>query len=315
VLDFFRRRGIAAREQSVMPGRANVIGILPGRTPGKRMVFEAHSDTAGIEGMTVPPFAAELHNGRLYGRGACDTKAGLAAMLHAIVDLHHSGTPPHAEIWVAAAIDEEHSYRGVLCLREGLRADAAVVAEPTEMRLVVASKGCVRWRTVVRGKAAHSSKPHLGVNAIFRMARVLTRLEANAEELRAISHPLVGSPTLSVGIIEGGSQVNIVPSSCAIDIDRRLIPGEDPKSVFAAYQELIGDGDVALEAPYVEDWPLETAPNCALVEIASEVLRCYGLDGRPSERGLRQRRQQIRPGRCAQHYLRAGQHRPGPHGG
>lgn len=289
VLDFFRQHDIAVCEQPVMPGRANVIGILPGRAPGKRMVFEAHSDTAGIEGMTVPPFAAEVRDGRLFGRGACDTKAGLAAMLHAIADLRHSGAAPAAEIWVAATVDEEHSYRGVLRLREGLQADAAVVAEPTEMRLVVASKGCVRWRTVVRGKAAHSSKPHLGVNAIFRMARVLSRLEANAEQLRSSSHPLVGSPTLNVGIIEGGSQVNIVPSSCTIDIDRRLIPGEDPKRVFSDYQRLIGelrehdpDLDVTLEPPYVEDWPLETELDCPLVGIASEVLHSHGLNGQPA---------------------------------
>jgi acetylornithine deacetylase len=289
VLDFFRRHDISACEQPAMPGRANVIGILPGRAQGKRIVFEAHSDTAGIEGMTVPPFAAELRDGRLYGRGACDTKAGLAAMLHAIADLRHSGTIPEAEIWVVAAIDEEHSYRGVVRLLEGLQADAAVVSEPTGMRLVVASKGCLRWRTVVRGKAAHSSKPHLGVNAIFGMARVLARLEGDAGRLCAMSHPLVGSPTLSVGTIAGGSQVNIVPASCTIEIDRRLIPGEDPQRVFADYQQLIAelreqhrDLDVSLEPPDLEDWPLQTETNSRLVEIAQDVLRSHGLNDDPA---------------------------------
>jgi len=119
VLDFFRRHDISACEQPVMPGRANVIGMLPGRAPGRRIVFEAHSDTAGIEGMTVAPLAAEVRDGRLYGRGACDTKAGLAAMLHAIADLRHSGTVPEAEVWVVAAVDEEHSYRGVVRLLDG----------------------------------------------------------------------------------------------------------------------------------------------------------------------------------------------------
>jgi acetylornithine deacetylase len=289
VLDFFRQHDISACEQPAMPGRANVIGILPGRAQGKRIVFEAHSDTAAIEGMTVPPFAAELRDGRLYGRGACDTKAGLAAMLHAIADLRHAGTIPEAEIWVVAAIDEEHSYRGVVRLLEGLQADAAVVSEPTGMRLVVASKGCLHWRTVVRGKAAHSSKPHLGVNAIFGMARVLARLEGDAGRLRAMSHPLVGSPTLSVGTIAGGSQVNIVPASCSIEIDRRLIPGEDPQRVFADYQQLIAELreqhrglDVSLEPPDLEDWPLQTEMNSRLVEIAQDVLRSHGLNGDPA---------------------------------
>jgi acetylornithine deacetylase len=288
VLDFFRRHDISACEQPALPGRANVIGILPGRVPGKRIVFEAHSDTAGIEGMTIAPFAAEVRDGRLYGPGSCDTKAGLAAMLHAIADLRGSETVPEAEIWVVAAIDEEHSYRGVVRLLEGLQADAAVVSEPTEMRLVVASKGCLRWHTVVHGKAAHSSKPHLGVSAIFGMARVLARLEADAGRLRGMSHPLVGSPTLSVGTIAGGSQVNIVPASCTIEIDRRLIPGEDPPRVFADYQELMAalceehpDLDVSLE-PDLEDWPLQTEIHSTLVEIAREVLRSHGLNGDPA---------------------------------
>lgn len=289
VLDFFRRHDISACEQPAKPGRANAIGILPGRVSGKRLVFEVHSDTAGIEGMTVPPFAAEVRDGRLYGRGACDTKAGLAAMLHAIADLRHSGTVSEAETWVVAAIDEEHSYRGVVRLLEGLQADAAVVSEPTEMRLVVASRGCLRWRTVVRGKAAHSSKPQLGVNAIFGMARVPARLEADAERLRAMSHPLVGSPTLSVGTIAGGSQVNIVPASCTIEIDRRLIPGEDPQQVFADYQRLIAELrdqypglDVSLGPPDLENWPLQTELDSTLVEIACEVLCSHGLNGDPA---------------------------------
>jgi acetylornithine deacetylase len=289
ILDFFRQHGISAREQAVMPGRSNVIGVLPGRVPGKRIVFEAHSDTAGIEGMTVPPFAAEVRDGRLYGRGACDTKAGLAGMLHAIADLRRSGTAPEAEIWVVAAVDEEHAYRGIVRVLEGLQADAAVVSEPTEMRMVVASKGCLRWRIVVQGKAAHSSKPHLGVNAIYGMARVLASLEANAARLRSTSHPLVGSPTLSVGTIAGGSQVNIVPASCTIDIDRRLIPGEDPEQVYSEYEQVVAELrqqdsnlDVTMQPPDLQDWPLQTDVNSPLVQIGSEVLRSNGLNGDPA---------------------------------
>src|SRR5438105_1803722 len=116
VLRFFRNHGLEAFEQEVLPGRANAVGRLNGRVPGRRLVFEAHSDTAGVEGMAREPFVPELRDGRLYGRGACDTKAGLAAMLHAIADLKAEGTAPPAEIWVAATVDEEHAYRGVLKL-------------------------------------------------------------------------------------------------------------------------------------------------------------------------------------------------------
>jgi acetylornithine deacetylase/succinyl-diaminopimelate desuccinylase family protein len=289
ILDFFRCHEIAAREQQVLPGRANVIGILPGRSAGRRIIFEAHTDTAGVEGMTADPFEAEVRDGRLYGRGACDNKAGLAAMLHAIADLKRSGTAPGAEVWVAATVDEEHAYRGVLKLRENLEAAAAVVAEPSEMRMVVTSKGCLRWRTTVRGRAAHSSKPHLGVNAIFRMARVLVAIEEEAGNLGRISHPLVGSPTWTVGVIKGGTQVNIVPDCCSIEIDRRLIPGEDPESVLSDYETLLNrvravcpDLDVSVEPPFVQDWPLETPCGDPLVSLGAEILCAHGLDDRPA---------------------------------
>jgi succinyl-diaminopimelate desuccinylase len=288
VLGFFRRHGIDAWEQEVLPERANVIGRLAGRLPGRRFIFEAHSDTAGIDGMTREPFRPELSGGRLYGRGACDTKAGLAAMMHALVDIKSAGPAPAAEIWVAATVDEEHAYRGVLKLRASTQAAGAIVAEPTELRLVIASKGCLRWRTVVKGRAAHSSRPELGVNAITGMARVVMALEEHAGELHRISHPLVGTPTLTIGVIQGGTQVNIVPDQCSIEIDRRLIPGEDPETVYQSYRDSIWKLsaelpalDTSVEPPSVQDWPLETRPDCMLVELASDVLRSYELEGTP----------------------------------
>lgn len=287
VLDFFQRRGIAAVEQEVLPRRANVIASLPGRNPDRRIVFEAHSDTAGIEGMTIPPFEPAVRNGRLHGRGACDTKAGLAAMMHALADLKRPGAAPPCEVWVVSAVDEEHRYRGVLKLREKLRASAAVISEPTELRMAVASKGCLRWRITVQGKAAHSSKPHLGVNAIQQMARLLVALESESERLGSVRHPLVGSPSLNVGLIEGGTQVNIVPGSCSITLDRRLIPGEDPDRVLAGYEEFLAklQGvepglEVTAEPPMVQDWPLETPADSPISARASEALRGAGLDPR-----------------------------------
>lgn len=150
------------------------------------------------------PFAGEIRDGRMYGRGTCDTKAGLAAMMCALADLKKSGVAPRSEVWVVSAVDEEYAYRGVLKLRENMKAGAAVVAEPTEMRMVVATKGCVRTRITVFGRAAHSSKQELGVNAITQMARVLQELEVETVRLASRRHWLVGSPTLNVGMIEGG---------------------------------------------------------------------------------------------------------------
>ena len=285
VLDFFKTREIEAREQPVLPGRPNVIARLAGRNSARRMVFEAHCDTAGVEGMVIPPFDPQIRNGRVYGRGACDTKAGLAAMMLALADLKSSGHEPASEIWAVSAVGEEHSFPGVLKLREGLQAAAAVVSEPTEMKMIVASKGCLRWRITVHGKAAHSSKPHLGVNAIEHMARLVCLLQEQRGELEGIKHPLVGSPTLNIGMIEGGTQVNIVPAACWIEVDRRLVPGEDPDKVLSGYGELCSGFsvshpgiEVVMEPRALRDVPLETPADSAVVSCAVRVLREMGLD-------------------------------------
>jgi acetylornithine deacetylase len=288
VESFFAARGIETWRQEVMPGRPNVIARLPGRQPERRVVFEAHTDTASISGMTIPPFDPVVRDGRLYGRGSCDTKAGLAAMMHAVASLREQGVAPPCEVWLAAAADEEYSFRGVLKLCEGLTADAAVVAEPTELRAVIASKGVLRWKIGVRGKAAHSSKPHLGVNAISHMARVIGALEEEAGALAARRHPLLGSATVNVGVVRGGVQVNFVPDWCEIEIDRRLLPGESVAEVLASYEGMLGrlrsenpSLDAVMEPPMLADDALETAPDAPVARVASAVLAGLGLNPEP----------------------------------
>lgn len=285
----FETAGLETIQQDVLDGRHNVIATLPGRDRSRRIVFEAHSDTAGVKDMTVDPFSAEVRGGRLFGRGACDTKAGLAAMIEALSDLKRSGKVPQCDVCVAAVIDEEHAYSGVVRLCEELHASAAIVAEPTEMRLVTASKGCLRCRIHVSGKAAHSSKPYLGVNAIEGMMRVLGALDADSRRLEKIRHPLVGAPTWNVGRIEGGTQVNVVPERCFVEIDRRLIPGEEPLGTYSDYKTLINklreefpNLEVNIEEPFVYDWPLDTAPDNEIVSALSQILSNRGLDGTPS---------------------------------
>src|SRR5262245_8146326 len=136
--DFFRTRGIRTFQQEVFPGRPNVIAVLPGKS-SRRVVLEAHVDTAAVVGMSIPPFEPKIEGGRMYGRGACDTKGGLAAMMTAVAAL--AKEPPPCEVWMVAAADEEHTYRGVVRLCEGLTAHAAVVAEPTDLRAVIATEG------------------------------------------------------------------------------------------------------------------------------------------------------------------------------
>jgi acetylornithine deacetylase/succinyl-diaminopimelate desuccinylase-like protein len=235
---FFITHGVSVAEQPVLPGRPNVIAKLSGRNPSLRIIFEAHCDTASASGMLIPAFDPQIREKWLYGRGSCDTKAGLAAMMLAIADLRRANQQPLSEVWVVSAVDEEHSYRGVWELRKNLRAAAAIVSEPTDMKMAVASKGCLRWRLTVKGKAAHSSKPFLGINAIEHMAHLVRCLEEESLRLKGIHHPLLGSPTLNVGLVQGGTQVNVVPDACWIEVDRRLIPGEDPDLIFRGYQEL-----------------------------------------------------------------------------
>lgn len=279
---FFARRGIETWRQPVLPGRDNVIARLPGANANRRIVLEAHMDTVSTAGMTIDPFDPVIRDGKLFGRGSCDTKAGLATMMHALAHLKENGVTPPCEVWLAAVVDEEYTFLGVrkLC-EEGIRADAAIVAEPTELRAVTAAKGVLRWRLRTRGKAAHSAKPHLGRNAIQHMGHVLRALE---EPVATPAHPLLGPATLNVGLIRGGEQINFVPEVCEIAIDRRLLPGEDPEAVWAATNARLSalpGIELEADAPYLADGPLETNPDEPAVRAAQQVLLDLGLDPAP----------------------------------
>ena len=285
VRHFFEHRGIVVWEQEVFPNRPNVIARLPGRDPSRRVILEAHMDTVSVQGMSIAPFEPRIEDGKLFGRGSCDTKAGLAAMMHAVASLHEEGIVPPCEVWLAAVVDEEFSYRGVVKLCEDLTADAALIAEPTGLRANIAGKGVLRWRIVVRGKAAHSSKPQLGVNAISHAARIVLAIEEDHARLAAKVHPLLGPATVNVGIIRGGVQVNFVPDECAIEIDRRLLPGESGTAVLAHYQRLLDElktqhptFDAVMEPPRILDEALETSADSAPAQLASIVLAEMGLD-------------------------------------
>jgi len=281
IQDLLLRWNIPFDTQPVWPNRANVIARLPGSGRG-RLLFEAHMDTASIDNMTIDPLTPRCEGGRLYGRGACDTKGGLASMLYALNLVRQAGSPPASTILFAATVDEEHAFRGVSHLvASGLSADGAVVAEPTDLNVVVAHKGCLRWRITVRGKAAHSSKPQLGVNAIVNMMHLVEAIEQDlVVHLADTDHPLLGPPTLNIGTIRGGTQVNMVPQACSIEIDRRLLPGETRDTVWEEFQRVLdhqqalhGSIDVVMEAPTLEDWPLETDPRADVVAVAEQACR------------------------------------------
>lgn len=246
-----RELGVAVERQTVAPGRDNLLAVYdPPGPPPFTAVFEAHQDTVPVDGMTVEPFGARVDGGRMYGRGACDVKAGGAVMLAAFARLVRERPAGSARVILAYSVDEEHSFLGVQeMVRRGLRADAAVVAEPTVLDIVTAHKGVVRWRVETAGRACHSSRPEDGVNAVYRMARVIAALERYAADLRGRPEdPVLGPRTLSVGTVRGGASANTVPDWCRIDVDRRLLPGEDAAAARAELETLLG-ADPAIDFP------------------------------------------------------------------
>jgi len=279
--DFFGGADIPYETDEVLPGRSNIVATLEGENPEHVLLFECHMDTASVGVMTIPPFEPHIRDGLLYGRGSCDTKAGGVAMIHAMKRIKEAGVKPPCTIKYAGAVDEEYIFRGALQLAETVRAEAAVISEPTELAVVRAHKGLARFRVTIKGVAAHSSKPHLGVNAISKMARLIGEIESEIEPTYADkAHPLTGGPTLNVGVISGGAQVNFVPDGCTIEIDRRVIPGETPEEALVPFRELFARAraadsalDVTLEEPFLMDSAMETPEDARIVQVAAEACR------------------------------------------
>ncbi len=272
------RAGLDVDFQKVAPGRSNMTARLtPAGKIKHRILLAPHMDTV------APSSEAQLRprvvRGRLYGRGACDTKGSIAAMLTALrVLARDQRRPAGTEIIFAALVDEENAQAGSRALAaSGLRADLAIVGEPTRLRIVTAHKGSVWLRLETRGRAAHGSCPELGKNAVHEMARVVDLLETDyARRLRGQRHPLLGCATVSVGSIKGGTQPNIVPASCVASVDRRTLPGENEKSVRDELRGLLhrhGLRAVIKGERSSICLPMETDPNLPLVRSLLKLAR------------------------------------------
>jgi acetylornithine deacetylase len=214
----------------VAPGRPNVIARAG--APGKRsLMFNGHLDVVGVEGMVHAPWGAAEKNGRIYGRGSADMKSGVAAMCAAAVrasDALAKGGAGGGEIIVTAVVDEEYESIGTRALVDrGVRADAAIVTEPTRLAIMPAHLGFVWLDVTTHGHAAHGSRWELGVDAIRHAGLFLAELDRiDREELPRKNHPLLGRPSVHASLIEGGSGMSTYPDRCAIRIERRTIPGE-----------------------------------------------------------------------------------------
>jgi acetylornithine deacetylase/succinyl-diaminopimelate desuccinylase-like protein len=221
------RAGLEVEFQKVLPGRSNLFAHLRPRGRTRRTILLApHLDTVSAE---ESQFIPRRKNGRLHGRGACDTKGSVAAMLAALCELARSKQrPQETAVVFAGLVDEEHAQAGSRALAANrFKADLAIVGEPTRLQVVTAHKGSLWLQLETRGKAAHGAAPQLGKNAVHEMARIVEVLETDyAARLRRHRHPLLGAATVNVGTICGGTQPNIVPDRCSITVDRRALPGE-----------------------------------------------------------------------------------------
>lgn len=218
--------GLSVEVTEVAPGRPNVVAVLDGREPGPALMFCGHLDTVGVAGMEQP-FQPVERDGRLYGRGAQDMKGGLAAMIGAAAEIARRGGLARGRLIVAAVADEEHASRGAEALVSHWAADAAVVTEPTDLDVGVAHKGFEWIEVETVGRAAHGSRPLEGRDAILAMGRVLNALEALDRTLRsAAPHVLLGTASLHASLIAGGQEWSSYPARCALQVERRTLPGE-----------------------------------------------------------------------------------------
>ncbi|HEU4721944.1 MAG TPA: ArgE/DapE family deacylase [Gemmatimonadaceae bacterium] len=263
--------GFRTEVHEAAPGRPNLVARVGDARGGGVLMLSGHVDVVGVEGMTHSPFAGEEHGERLYGRGAADMKGGVGAMCAAA--WHASRSPLAGEIVVAIGADEEFESIGTRAMLErGVRADAAIVGEPTCLDVMPAHRGFVWIEVVVHGRAAHGSRWDVGVDAIRHAGLLLAELDrVDAEHLARRTHPLLGRASLHASTIEGGIGMSTYPDRCALRLERRTLPGEAPTDAvdevrracdavrakrpeFAADVSLLmaqGPSDVATDAPVV----------------------------------------------------------------
>jgi len=278
-----RRQGLDVESQAVVPGRSNLLVRLSPRGEVRhRVLLAPHMDTVG-----EPAYALQLtpvvRDGRIYGRGACDTKGSVAAFFQSLLNVAASGPRPnHTEILFVGLIDEENMQLGSRHFAQhGPQGDLAIVGEPTGLEIVTAHKGDVWLRLRTTGRSAHGATPHRGKNAVTAMARIVLALETEyAAELAARpAHPRLGRPTVNVGRIDGGRQPNIVPAECTIDIDRRTLPGETEAGVRREIIALLRRHGLKAAYDNLRTNPCEPLDTCPDLPLVRSLTRAAGRKG------------------------------------
>ena len=237
--EWFASLGAEVHQEEVFPDRPNLYGLW--RATGQRwLAVDIHVDTVGVDQMIGDPFDGRVEDGRVYGRGAVDTKASLAIVLALLEHIRHNGAAPASNLLIAATCDEESGARGAPVFanwvqQQGIHIHQLMVAEPTLCTPIYGHKGSVGLEFMIEGVAAHSSKPQLGQNAIFAAAHMIQALEKEHQRLVAAPPETeLGPPTLTVSLISGGAGLNVVPDKCRVSMERRLVAGESPDEIAEA---------------------------------------------------------------------------------
>jgi acetylornithine deacetylase/succinyl-diaminopimelate desuccinylase-like protein len=259
--------GATVEIREVLPDRPNVVAYWPTDRPGKpRILFAPHTDTVSVMGMTIDPFAGEVREGRIWGRGASDTKGSMASMLWALREMRERLPELSHEIWFAGLMGEEVSQHGSRALASEERFDFVIAGEPTGLDAVHTHKGSAFVNLRTRGRSAHGSRPEIGENAVDKMLDLLAWFRGDfAVECARHTDPVLGSSTLSIGTIRGGSKTNIIPDFCEASIDWRIVPSQYHPRIIedltGALQRICADVEVdAIPAP-----PLYTDPSHPMI--------------------------------------------------
>ncbi|MEM9523428.1 MAG: M20/M25/M40 family metallo-hydrolase [Pseudomonadota bacterium] len=270
----FAALGLESHRWDVAPGRPNVWGRLKGTGGGPTIVLAGHMDTVDVDGYPEG-HEPRISGGRVYGRGACDMKAALACYLETVRMIQEAGIALRGDLIVAGICDEEDLMIGSTDWgRIGPRADFGIIGEPTGLRICPAHKGqlCVFFRT--EGRATHSSRPELGVNAVEHMGRIIARFAGLNAELRENGprHPLCGAGRFSMNVIRGGTLASAIPDFCEMEVDRRFLPGERITDIIAEYRARLDalsapvpDMKASISPPSLEVQPLDVPRTSPLV--------------------------------------------------
>jgi acetylornithine deacetylase len=267
--------GIEPRVDEVWPGRPNLTAAL-GPSGGPTLLFNGHTDTMPPgEGWTSDPYKALVRSGRLYGLGACDMKAGLAAITGALLAVQRSGVPLRGRVYFDAVVDEEGTGAGTkYAVASGRSADFAIIAEPSELQVLRLGTGQVNFRVRFHGTAGHGSAPEGGRNAIYDAAAFVALIEGEEGRLRERHYRLIGPPSYNVGRIDGGLRTSIIPAECVVGVDRRIVPGQSVADAITDLEAILME--LGKERPDLRvDW--STDVEYEPFEVSADLPGCHAL--------------------------------------